>query len=109
MIIIFQIFFVLFVLLAISGVVKKKREGLLGTKGTFFWIIFWLTTTVAVLWPNSTVVVANTFGIGRGTDFVLYIAIAVLFYLVFKLHVKLEVVGKDITKVVRKNALDKEV
>jgi len=108
MLILFQILFVLFAILAIVGVIKKKKDGLLGPKGIVFWILFWLVAVVAVLWPNSTVIVANAFGIGRGTDFVLYIAMAVLFYLVFKLHIKLESVGKDITKVVRKETLDKE-
>ena len=43
------------------------------------------------------------------SSLILAVYLIFLFYLVFKLHVKLEVVGKDITKVVRKNALDKEV
>ncbi len=107
MIILFQILFSLFALFAIGNVVKRKKEGLLGPKGLVFWVVFWLLAMVAVLWPNSTVVVANTFGIGRGTDFILYISIALLFYLVFKLHIKLESVGRDITTVVRKETLDK--
>ncbi len=106
MLIIFQILFLIFALFAITNVVRRKKEGLLGPKGVVFWVLFWVVATVAVWWPNSTTVLANAFGIGRGTDFVLYIAIAVLFYLMFKLHVKLESVGRDITKVVREKALE---
>ena len=105
MLFLFQSLFILFALFAIWSVVKKKQEGLLGPMGMLFWVLFWLIASIAVWWPDSTTLLANTFGIGRGTDFILYIAIAVLFYLVFKLHIKLESIGRDVTKVVRKEAL----
>jgi hypothetical protein len=34
----------------------------------------------AVLWPNSTTVVANAVGVGRGTDLVLYVLVMVFVY-----------------------------
>ena len=105
MIILFQILFTLFALFAIVSVIKRKKEGLLGSKGVFFWIGFWVLACVAVLWPNSTVIIANTFGIGRGTDFVIYVALVIIFYILFRLHIKLESVGRDITKVVRREAV----
>ena len=73
-----------------------------------FWILFWLAADVAVLWPNSTTVLANALGIGRGSDLVLYISLAALFYLLFRLHVKVESINRDVTKVVRDKALDHE-
>ncbi|MFZ2189770.1 MAG: DUF2304 family protein [Candidatus Magasanikiibacteriota bacterium] len=106
MIILFQILFTLFVLFAIVSVAKRKQEGLLGPKGLIFWLLFWVLAIVAVLWPNSTTIVANYLGIGRGTDFVIYVALVIIFYLLFKLHIKLESVGRDITKVVRKEAVE---
>jgi len=106
MLLIFQTIFSIFALSAILAVFKKRQEGLLGPKGLFFWVWFWLLAGVAFWWPNSTTILANSLGIGRGADFVLYVAIALLFYLVFKLHVKLESVGRDVTKVVRKEALE---
>ena len=106
MIIIFQTLFTLFAFFAIFSVVKRKKAGEIGKKGAFFWILFWLATLVAVLWPNSTNVLANALGIGRGADFVLYISIIVIFYLLFRLHIKIEGVSRDITKVVRKDSLE---
>ncbi len=105
MLLIFQILFSLFVLTAFFSVLKKRQEGLLGPKGSWFWFLFWLVAGVAVWWPDSTVILANALGIGRGSDLVLYVAMIVLFYLVFKLHIKLESVGRDITKVVRDKAI----
>ncbi|HBU06909.1 MAG TPA: DUF2304 domain-containing protein [Candidatus Magasanikbacteria bacterium] len=109
MLILFQILFTMFVLFAIVNVIKRKQEGLLGPKGLFFWLIFWLLAIVAVLWPNSTTILANYLGIGRGTDFVIYVALVIIFYLLFKLHIKLESVGRDITKVVRREAVGEGV
>ena len=107
MLIIFQTLFILFALFAIFNVIKRKHEGLLGPKGMVFWVLFWFVAGASVLVPNSITTLANTFGIGRGADFVLYISIVVLFYIVFKLHIKLESIGRDITKVVRKEAIEK--
>ena len=106
MIIIFQLLFAIFSLYAIYNIIKRRREGHLGQKGMFFWILFWFFADVAVFWPNSTTIIANYFGIGRGTDFVIYISLSILFYLIFKMNVKIESVGRDITKIVRQNAID---
>ena len=108
MLILFQLLFILFSLFAIISVIKRKREGLLGPKGMIFWIGFWLLAVILVLWPNSTGVVANYLGIGRGADLVFYVSLVVIFYLVFKLNVKLESLGRDVTKVVRAKSLENE-
>lgn len=107
MIILFQILFVAFSLFAIFSIYKKKSQHRLGIKGLVFWVFFWIVADIAVLWPNSTTIIANKFGIGRGTDFVFYISIAIIFFLLFKLHIKIESVSRDVTEVVRKNALEK--
>lgn len=106
MLIIFQIFFTLFALAAIIGVIQKQRQGALNLGGVIFWILFWLAGAFAVLWPGSTQMIAGYLGIGRGTDLVLYVSIALIFYLLFRLQVKIEGINRDVTKVVRKNALE---
>lgn len=108
MLLVFQFLFVLFCLFAIYSVFQKRKEGLLGPKGIIFWIFFWFAVIIVVSWPNSVAKIADFFGIGRGADIVLYISIAVLFYIVFKLHIKLESIGRDITKITREVALSSE-
>ncbi len=102
----FQILFLIFSTFAIGNVVLRRREGALGPKGMIFWILFWLAADVAMVWPNSTTVIANRLGIGRGADLVVYVALAALFFLLFKLHIKIESVGRDVTRVVRRDALN---
>lgn len=106
--IIFQLLFVLFSAGAVSLVYRRQKEGVLGKKGAFFWAFFWVLAAVAVIWPSSTQILADLLGIGRGTDLVLYLSVAVIFYLLFKLNVKLDGLNKELTKVVRHQALDKK-
>lgn len=106
MLIIFQVLFSLFALFAVLSVIKKKREGLLGPKGLIFWLSFWILATILVFYPNSTTTIAHYLGIGRGADLLMYVSLVVIFYVLFRLHVKLESVGRSLTKVVRKEALE---
>ena len=107
MLVLFQTLFIFFAIFAIGSVVKKKKEGLLGLRGMLFWVLFWLAACGFILWPNSTAVLAGYLGIGRGADLVFYVALVVIFYVLFRLHIKIETMSRDITKVVRKEALDK--
>ncbi len=106
MILLFQLLFVLFALSAIVQIYKKYVGHHLGVKGTAFWMLFWIASIIAVIWPSSTAMLASVFGIGRGADFVIYIAIALLFFVAFTLHIKIESLSKDLTRLVRKQAID---
>ena len=105
MIILFQLLFSVFALFAIISVLGKKRSGFLSLGGAIFWILFWFLAVVFVWWPDSTTILANKFGIGRGADLVLYVALAVIFFILFKISIKLESLNRDLTKVTRDKAL----
>lgn len=105
MLILFQVLFSLFAIFAVSAVIGKKHSGLLSVSATMFWFLFWLFATVFVWWPNSTVRLANFFGIGRGSDLVLYVSLAIIFFFLFRIGVKIESLNRDLTKVVRDKAL----
>lgn len=108
MLIFFQILFILFALFNAYNVIKRKKDGQMSSRGAGFWVLFWILAIIAVLLPDSTTVLANKLGIGRGADFVLYISIALLFFLIFKLHIKIEEINRNITKVVRKESLERD-
>ncbi len=103
---IFQLLIVLFSLLAIISIFVRRAKDGLGVRGTAFWILFWIGVDVVVLFPNSTTVLANKLGIGRGVDMVVYISILMIFFVLFRLNVKIEGINRQITKIVRKNAVD---
>ena len=105
MLLLFQLLFSLFVVFATISVYSKKRSGLLSASGAIFWILFWLLAVVFVWWPDSTVKLANFLGIGRGADLVLYVSLAVVFYILFRLGVRIEMINRDVTRVVRDKTL----
>ena len=105
LLLLFKIIFALLALSAVFTVWNKKQKTLLGPKATFFWIVLVLVITLVVFWPNSTQILAEYVGIGRGVDLVIYISIACLFYLVCKMNIKIEGLKRDLTNVVRKESL----
>ncbi len=101
----FQLIFLLFALGAIFSVLEKRRARVLSARGAFFWVLLWLLALGAVFFPNSTTILANMFGIGRGADFVVYLALAATGFALFRLHVKIEALGRDLTTLTRRDAL----
>ena len=100
-----QILLVVFFLFALIKVIGRWRAGDLSLAGLIGWTMFWVVAGVVALLPNSTAQLAKIVGIGRGADLVVYVALAGLFFLIFKLMVKIELLNKDITKLTRKIAL----
>lgn len=105
-----MIFFkILFTLLAGTGALlvwKRHQDRLLSWRSTAWWSLIWLALVWMVWYPSSTQTAADILGIGRGVDLVIYCALVFLFLTVFRLLVKLESLQRDITKVVRRNALE---
>ena len=100
-----QILILSFLLFVISKTMAKFREGKISLVWFIFWLAFWAGVGVVVVMPETTSRLADLVGITRGADLVVYIAIIVLFYLVFRILVKIESIEQEITKVVRAEAL----
>ena len=90
MIIIAQIFLLFLVALAVGFVIQKYRQRKIGAPGFLLWLMLWVGAAGVILFPNSTMVVARLFGIGRGADLVLYISVILILYLIFRIYVRLE-------------------
>lgn len=105
--IIFQLAIAFLSLIAIISVLRRKKEHLLGPLGALFWIIFWVALISIVSLPTTMLDHFSQFiGIGRGVDLVMYISIAVLFFVVFKLYIKIERMRRDMTEIARKKTID---
>ena len=101
-----QIFLILFFLFALAKVYGRYRSGELGRGGLIFWVVFWILAAVIVLLPDTTFYFARLAGVSRGADLVVYLALALLFFMAFRLSVRLEKISRDITKLTRTRALD---
>ncbi len=73
--------------------------------------VSWMVLGAVALLPQTTDLLAASVGISRGADLIVYLAIIVLVYIVFRLVMKLQKLERDVTKIVRHTALkdlDKE-
>ncbi len=101
----FQIIVIVFCLFAALRVWQKARSRALNRRWGAFWLFFWLIVGVVVALPWTTSLLAARLGVTRGVDLVMYVAVIALFYLVFRLTVKIEKLEGNITKLVREVAL----
>ncbi len=84
----------------------RLKDGELGILSFCFWMFNWILVAVIGFWPGVTQRVADMVGIERGIDTVVYSSIVLLFYLMYRLYVKIEHLEQDITKVVRDSAIE---
>lgn len=100
-----QIILIAFLLFALSRVVLRFQGGSLSKIGFFFWSGIFLFAILTVILPDLSSRFANLLGIGRGVDAVVYSSIALLFYLVFRLHIFIEDLKHQLTTLIKKLAL----
>jgi small membrane protein len=101
----FQLIVIAFCLYAALRVWQKIKARALGKRWGAFWLAFWLGVAAVVALPWTTSLLAARLGVTRGVDLVVYISVIALFYLVFRLTVKIEKLEGNITKLVREVAL----
>lgn len=101
-----QIILVAFALFALARTVSQFRRGRIGVIWTLGWSVVWVAVGIVVFLPNTAQVLARVLGVGRGADLVIYVALISLFFLLFKLFVKIEALERDISTLVRETALE---
>lgn len=104
-------FVLLFIIFALSRVLLRFNNKEISFKEMFFWLLIWSTVLTVVIFPEITTDLAFFIGIGRGVDSAFFISILLLFYLIFRLYVKIDNVDKDITELsikISKNLHDRK-
>jgi len=98
-----QIITTIVVLFLISRVGTRFKNKEITFKEAVFWGVLWFV----VLFPDIADTIASRIGIqtATGIDLVVYIAVGLAFYLIFRMFVHIERLERDITKVVRHIAL----
>jgi len=100
-----QIIVSLFVIFVVFRLTKKFKDNILKTSEFVGWLVIWLIVLVVFWIPQTTSYLAAIFGIGRGVDLAIYVAVLIIFYLIFRLYLKIDKQQKEITKIVRHLAL----
>jgi len=100
-----QIVLTCFAIFAMSRVVIRYRRGLMRMLHVVMWLLFWVCVVVVALRPETTDLLATWLGVGRGVDTAMYFALLMIFYLLFRSFGKIEDLDRQLTRVVRANAL----
>lgn len=96
-----QIILLLLVVLAIRRLYIKYTNHDIGRGEFIAWLLLWLAALLVVALPQTASYLAILVGVGRGSDLVVYLAVLILFYLVFKMVVRLEKIEQQLTMIVR--------
>jgi len=84
---------------------KEKKQ--INKNEFIFWLFFWLCAVVAVIFIRQIDSFVRVLGFsGSGINFLLYLAVLLLFYFVFKMRLNIAKMDKNLTEITRKIALD---
>lgn len=94
--------FIVFILLKLF---LQKQKNKISFLSFLIWFLLWLMVLIVFWLPDTTSYLASWLGIGRGADLVVYVSILVLFYMIFRVFVRLSKIEDAITKIVRSDAI----
>jgi len=100
-----QIVIIAFAAFALSRTVLKLRQGEVHSAWAAAWAVLWIGTAVVAVLPQTASWFASILGVGRGADAVVYLSIILLFYVMFRVFVRLERIEHEITLLVREMAM----
>ncbi len=88
----------IFTLFALSRVILRSKDKSISFGESLFWIVIWITIAFITAFPQVTDRVSQILGVGRGVDVAFFVAIIILFYVVFRLYVKIDSLDKNLTE-----------
>jgi len=103
-----QIILIFFIILFIWRLALRFKNKEIDAKEFLIWLLFWISAGLVAAWPKATDDVANFLGVGTGFNLLVALSILIIFYLLFKLFVKLEKTQREITKIVEHLALNRD-
>jgi hypothetical protein len=85
---------------------RRARQDALSRRAAILWSFLWIAGAVVVMLPDVANLFANLVGVGRGADAILYLSVLLIVYLMFRVFLRLDRMERDLTKLVRRIALD---
>lgn len=93
-----RILTIIFVAFAGSRAILRFRDKAISIGELTLWSTIWTIILLIVFRPDIADQTATIFGIQRGTDVMFFSAIVLMFYLIFRLYVKLDILDRHITE-----------
>ena len=86
---VYSIIFPIISVIAIIVFFLRFRHGKMSILSFLLWSIIWIFVIIFSIFPEFSGVFADAFGITRGLDFIIIVALALLFYFGVKLYYKI--------------------
>lgn len=103
-----QIIALAIIAIFIIRLISQRRKQDIGRNEFLFWLFFWLAGSFAIIFIKQIDLLLQGLGFsGSGINFLFYLTVIILFYLVFKLRLSIAKMDSNITKISRKIGLDK--
>ena len=106
---IYSIIFPIISLIAIGLFYTRFRKGKNSLTSFIIWTVMWIFVIIFSIAPESSNIFAGLFGISRGIDFIIIVALVLLFYMGARLYSKLDKLEEDMNKIVKELALNNEI
>jgi hypothetical protein len=104
-----KLFAIGFAVLSLVWVVQRFRRTRRFTVELVAWLVCFSGIAVVVFVPHATDAFAGWLGVSSGFNALTFITITVLLVLVFRILTRLQKVERDLTRLIRANAIDTAV
>jgi len=105
----YQILVVFIAIVAVLLVYNRYHNRRTSLQTFILWVFLWIFLALFAIVPESSSFLANYLGIGRGLDLIAIFGLIFVYYLVFRIYLKIEKIEHDITELVRKIAFDDKI
>lgn len=94
------------IIFIIYKTVLSFKRGNLSRNFTSVWLLLWSAVLFFIFEQNTLIKVAHFLGISRGVDLVIYLAVIITFYLIYKIFSTLNQINQKITEIIREIAVE---
>lgn len=94
------------IIFIIYKTVLSFKRGNLSRNFTSVWLLLWISVLFFIFEQNTLIRVAHFLGISRGVDLVIYLAVILTFYLIYKIFYFLNQINQKITEIIREIAVN---
>ncbi|MBA2849936.1 hypothetical protein HNP86_000067 [Methanococcus maripaludis] len=101
-----QIIGIIVGLIVILKIAVQAKKSAISPFTAVIWILGWIFVMLMVSFPNFLGKIANSLGVGRGIDVLVYFGIIILFFLVYKSYLRSEHLEREITTIVSEIAIN---
>lgn len=103
-----QIIAIVIIIFFVSRLSAQKKKKIISNNEFSLWLAFWLVAAAAIIFIKQIDRLVAWLGFsGTGINFLIYIAVLALFYLIFRLQLDHAKMDRNLTEIVRQITLKK--